>query len=71
MIDETKAARLEGIRAKLSEGQYYGLAISDITWLGEQLEAAWDNENRILRWVDKLRARVSKLEREKWHGPGE
>lgn len=39
MTDETRSARLEGIRVKLSEG--YGLTISDITWLGEQLEGAW------------------------------
>lgn len=52
MTDNSKAARLEGIRTKLAEGQYYGLAITDITWLGEQLETAWDIEAEVI----KLRA---------------
>jgi hypothetical protein len=47
-----KAARLEGIRTKLAEGEYYGLAITDITWLGKQLETTWDIEAE----VTKLRA---------------
>jgi hypothetical protein len=52
VTDSSKAARLEGIRAKLAEGQYYGLATTDITWLGGQLEAAWDIEAEVI----KLRA---------------
>jgi hypothetical protein len=30
-----KATRLESIRTKLAEGEYYGLAITDITHLDE------------------------------------
>jgi hypothetical protein len=43
-----KAARLESIRTKLAEGEYYGMATPDITWLGEQLETAWGMESKII-----------------------
>lgn len=50
MTDSSKAARLEGIRTKLAEGQYYGLAITDITWLGEQLETTEAEVIKLRAW---------------------
>ncbi len=61
----TEEARIEGIKTKLARHEYYGLAVTDITWLLTQVSKyqTWHQESLtvIAEQAELLRAANLKL----------